>query len=61
MPAVKLLHQQTRIHRGHSLQAVAQLVNAASSFFILPLAVRIREGLVWSNRDKRTLPDKCRT
>jgi hypothetical protein len=24
----------------------------------LPLAVRIHEGLVWSNRDKRTLLDK---
>lgn len=24
----------------------------------MPLAVRIHEGLVWSNRDKRTLPGK---
>jgi len=24
----------------------------------VPLAVRIHEGLVWSNRDKRTLLDK---
>jgi DDE superfamily endonuclease len=43
---------------GHSLQAVALLVHAASSFFAVPLALRIHEGLVWSNRDKRTLLDK---
>src|SRR6201981_1275423 len=60
MPAVKLLHQQSNCSTkpeyimGHSLQAVALLVNAASSFFAVPLAVRIHEGLVWSNRDKRT-------
>jgi hypothetical protein len=40
------------------LQAVALLVHAASSFFAVPLAVRIHEGLVWSNRDQRTLLDK---
>ena len=34
------------------------LVQAASSFFAVPLAVRIHEGLVWSNRDRRTLLDK---
>ena len=43
---------------GHSLQAVSLLVQAASSFFAVPLAVRIHEGLVWSNRDRRTLLDK---
>jgi hypothetical protein len=37
---------------GHSLQAVALLVNAASSVFAVPLAIRIHEGLVWSNRDQ---------
>src|SRR5215471_1928667 len=64
MPAVKLLHQQSNCSTkpeyimGHSLQAVALLVNAASSVFAVPLAVRIHEGLVWSNRDKRTLLDK---
>ena len=41
-----------------SLQAVSLLVQAASSFFAVPLAVRIHEGLVWSNRDRRTLLDK---
>ena len=43
---------------GHSLQAVSLLVQAASSFFAVPLAVRIHDGLVWSNRDRRTLLDK---
>jgi len=64
MPAVKLLHQQSNCSTkpeyimGHSLQAVALLVNAAASVFAVPLAIHIHEGLVWSNRDKRTLLDK---
>jgi len=64
MPAVKLLHQQSdcctkpEYIMGHSLQAVCLLVDAALSVFAVPLAVRIHEGLVWSNRDKRTLLDK---
>ena len=64
MPAVKLLHQQSNCSTkpeyimGHSLQAIALLVNAVSSVFAVPLAIRIHEGLVWSNRDKRTLLDK---
>jgi hypothetical protein len=64
MPAVKLLHQQSESNTkpeyimGHSLQAVSLLVHAAASVFAVPLAARIHEGLVWSNRDKRTLLDK---
>ena len=63
MPAVKLLHQQSGTNKaeyimGHSLQAVSILVNAADSVFAVPLAARIHEGLVWSNRDRRTLLDK---
>ena len=64
MHAVKLLHQQSEANTkpeyimGHSLQAVGILVHAASSFFAIPLAIRIHEGLVWSNRDRRTLLDK---
>ena len=64
MPAVKLLHQQSESNTkpeyimGHSLQAVSLLVEAAQSVFAVPLAVRIHEGLVWSNRDMRTLLDK---
>ncbi len=64
MPGVKLLHQQSESNTkpeyimGHSLQAVSILVHAAHSAFAVPLAVRIHEGLVWSNRDRRTLLDK---
>jgi len=64
MPAVKLLHQQSEANTkpeyimGHSLQAVSLLVQAASAVFAVPLAARIHEGVVWSNRDRRTLLDK---
>ena len=64
MPGVKLLHQQSDSNTkpefimGHSFQAVAMLVTAASSVFAVPLASRIHEGVVLSNRDKRTLLDK---
>src|SRR5487761_2297089 len=64
MPGVKLLHQQSESNTkpeyimGHSLQAVGLLVYAAHSVFSVPLAARIHEGLVWSNRDTRTLLDK---
>jgi hypothetical protein len=64
MPGVKLLHQQSESNTkpeyimGHSLQAVSLLVKAAESVFAVPLAARIHEGLVWSNRDMRTLLDK---
>jgi hypothetical protein len=64
MPGVKLLHQQSESNTkpeyimGHSLQAVSLLVHAAASVFAVPLAVRIHEGVVWSNRDRRTLLDK---
>ncbi len=64
MPAVKRLHQQSDSNTkpeyimGHSLQAVSLLVEAAQSVFAVPLAVRIHEGLLWSNRDRRTLLDK---
>ena len=33
-------------------------MHAANSVFAVPLAMRIHEGLVWSNRDQRTLLDK---
>ena len=63
MPGVKLLHQHSENNKpeyvmGHSLQVVSLLVGAAQSFFAVPLAARIHEGLVWSNRDRRTLIDK---
>jgi hypothetical protein len=64
MPAVKLLHQQSESNTkaeyimGHSYQAVSVLAQAAQSVFAVPLAIRIHEGIVLSNRDKRTLLDK---
>lgn len=67
MPAVKLLHQQSDSNSkpeyimGHSLQALSILMPAGDSVFAVPLAMRIHEGLIWSNRDKRTLLDKMLT
>jgi hypothetical protein len=64
MPGVKKLHQQSESNNkaeyifGHSCQAVAVLTQALSSVFALPLACRIHEGTVFSNRDHRTLLDK---
>lgn len=64
MPAVKLLHQQSDSNSkpeyimGHSLQALSILMPAGDSVLAVPLAMRIHEGLIWSNRDKRTLLDK---
>jgi hypothetical protein len=64
MPGVKLLHQASESNSkaeyimGHSYQAVSVLTQAANSVFAVPLAARIHEGLVYSNRDKRTLLDK---
>jgi hypothetical protein len=64
MPAVKSLHQESSSNSkreyimGHSCQAIGLLVEAVGSFFSVPLACRIHEGLVFSNRDKRTLLDK---
>jgi hypothetical protein len=64
MPGVKSLHQESRCNAkasfimGHSLQAVAVLVQAAGGYLAVPVAARIHEGVVWSNRDRRTLLDK---
>ena len=64
MPAVKLLHQVSDCNTkpeyimGHSFQVVSILVSAAATLFAVPLSARIHEGLVFSNRDKRTLPKK---
>ena len=64
MPGVKKLHQQSDSNTkpeyifGHSCQAVALLTQALSSVLAVPLACRIHEGVVFSNRDKRTLLDK---
>ncbi|MBX3178188.1 MAG: transposase [Candidatus Hydrogenedentes bacterium] len=64
MPGVKRLHQGGESNTkpayilGHSCQAVAILAGGLMSFVAIPLAARIHEGLVFSNRDQRTLLDK---
>ena len=64
MPGVKKLHQESDNNTkpefifGHSCQAVGLIVRAASSFLAVPLACRIHEGVVFSNRDHRSLLDK---
>lgn len=65
MPGVKLLHQQSASNTkpeyimGHSLQAISLLVHCApGQVAAVPLVSRIHEGLVFSNRDARTLLDK---
>jgi hypothetical protein len=64
MPAVKKLHQESQNNSkpefifGHSCQAMAVVVKAAESYFALPLACRIHEGLSFTNRDQRTLMDR---
>jgi hypothetical protein len=64
MPGVKSLHQESRCNAkasfimGHSLQAVAVLAQATGVYLAVPVAARIHEGVVWSNRDQRTLLDK---
>jgi hypothetical protein len=64
MPGVKRLHQSSesntkpRFILGHSCQAVGILAQGLSSVVAIPLAARIHEGVVFSNRDQRTLLDK---
>jgi len=65
MPGVKMLHQQSQSNTkpeyimGHSLQAISLLVHSAGGqVAAVPLVSRIHEGLVFSNRDARTLLDK---
>ena len=64
MPAVKSLHQASDSNTkpeyimGHSCQALALLVKAGKRFQAIPLTARIHEGVVFSNRDRRTLLDK---
>jgi hypothetical protein len=64
MPAVKCLHQESESNTkpthimGHSCQSVALLAGSQQTVVAVPLASRIHEGVVLSNRDKRTLLDK---
>jgi hypothetical protein len=64
MPGVKSLYQESESNSkppyimGHSFQAVALLFRRSSLAWAVPLAARIHEGLIFSNRDRRTLQDK---
>lgn len=64
MPAVKLLHQESQSNSkadyimGHSCQAIHLLVESCGKCFAVPLVCRIHEGLVLSNRSKRTVLDR---
>jgi len=65
MPAVKKLHQESNNNSkpeyiwGHSFQVISLLVEGiAGKVFAVPLISRIHEGVVFSNRDKKTLMDK---
>lgn len=64
MPGVKRLHQESESNTkpsyifGHSCQALAVLAGTPQSLFAVPLACKIHEGVVFSNRDRRTLLDK---
>jgi len=64
MPAVKLLHQSGESNTkpayimGHSCQALTLLGRVGRCYHALPLCARIHEGLIFSNRDQRTLLDK---
>ena len=65
MPGVKLLHQDSQSNSkaeyimGHSIQAVSILVGSSESNAVaVPLAARIHEGIVRSNRCAKTLLDK---
>jgi len=64
MPAVKKLHQESGSNSkpdyffGHSCQVIAVLLGRMKSIFAVPLISRIHEGVVFTNRDNRTLLDK---
>ena len=64
MPAVKKLYQSSqdntkpRFILGHSFQVVGLLCQMKKTLFCVPLIARIHEGLVFTNRDPKTLLDK---
>ena len=61
MPAVKRLHQESEGNTkpefimGHSVQVISMLVAAGASFFAVPLAGRIHEGVKFSKRGRPRL------
>jgi len=63
MPSVKRLKQvesntKPEFIFGHSCQAISAVAGSGSSAFAVPLSARIHEGLIFNNRDRRTLPRK---
>ena len=64
MPGVKSLHQDSQSNSkaefimGHSIQAISVLAGTESHAVAVPLAARIHEGIVRSNRCTWTLLDK---
>jgi len=64
MPAVKNCHQESTNNSkpeyvmAHSCQAICLLVQGVLTFFAVPLACEIHEGITLSNRDRRTQYDK---
>ena len=64
MPGVKWLHQPSESNSkaehitGHSIQVVALLIKGLSTYFAVPLAGQIHEGLRLGGEDTRTLLDK---
>jgi len=66
MPGVKWLHQESESNSkaeyimGHSIQAVSILAKGLNTYFSIPLAGQIHEGLRLHYKDKRTLLDKSK-
>lgn len=64
MPGVKFLRQTSESNTKpnfimcHSAQCVSVLARAANTLFSVPLDMKIHEGVIFSNREKRTLLDK---
>ena len=64
MPAVKSLYQESQCNAkapfimGHYCQVVALLVQGAGACLGVPVAARIHDGLVGSNRDRRSVLTK---
>jgi hypothetical protein len=64
MPGVKWLHQESESNSkaqyimGHSLQALSVLATGLSTYFAIPLAGQIHEGIRLHYKDSRTLLDK---
>lgn len=64
MPGVKWLHQESESNSkaeyimGHSIQAIAILINGLCTTFAVPLMAEIHEGIRFTYKDSRTLLDK---